>query len=204
MLMFITVPSERYSIAEEVQMALEGGCRWIQLRLDNATDEEFRQTAQEVIPMCQEHEAFLVFDGHAELAMEMSVHGVNLAKGQMNPLQAREMMGAEAIIGITATNAADVLNVRTWDVDYAEVTPFATLGAEGCDAIVKKVREADMLLPLVAVGGVTVDDIPAIMETGINGVAVGKAIVSAADPVEYVRSLLAALEKYKPSAKYDR
>ena len=53
MLMFITHPSDRYSIAEEVQMVLEGGCRWIQLRLKNASDEEFRQTAMELIPLCK-------------------------------------------------------------------------------------------------------------------------------------------------------
>ena len=53
MLQFITHPSDKYSIAEEVQMVLEGGCKWIQLRLKDATDEEFRQTAKEIIPLCQ-------------------------------------------------------------------------------------------------------------------------------------------------------
>lgn len=80
MLQFITHPSDKYSIAEEVQMALEGGCKWIQLRLKDASDEEFRQTALEIIPLCQESEAFLVFDDRVELAMEMSVHGVHLGK----------------------------------------------------------------------------------------------------------------------------
>ncbi|MDE5954250.1 MAG: thiamine phosphate synthase, partial [Duncaniella sp.] len=70
MLQFITHPSDRYSIAEEVQMALEGGCKWIQLRLKDASDEEFRQTALEIIPLCQENEALLVFDDRLELAME--------------------------------------------------------------------------------------------------------------------------------------
>ena len=72
MLQFITHPSERYTIAEEVQMVLEGGCKWIQLRLKDATDKEFRQTALEIIPLCKENEAFLVFDDRVELAIEMS------------------------------------------------------------------------------------------------------------------------------------
>lgn len=195
-------------------MALEGGCKWIQLSMKDASDEEYRQTALEVIPMCQENEAFLVFENRVELATEMSVHGVVLMQSKMNGLQAREAMGAEAIVGITATNAADVLNVRTWDVDYAEVAPFradaalpysvAPLGTEGCEAIVKTVREADMLLPLVAVGSVTLEDIPAIMETGINGVAMSEAVTAAPDPVAYVKQVVEALEKYKPSAKYDQ
>ncbi len=94
MLQFITHPSDKYSIPEEVQMVLEGGCKWIQLRMKDASDEEFRETALEIIPMCQENEAFLVFDDRVELAMELSVHGVHLGKNDMNPLLARETMGA--------------------------------------------------------------------------------------------------------------
>ena len=124
MLMFITHPSDRYSIAEEVQMVLEGGCKWIQLRLKDASDEEFRQTALEIIPLCKEHEAFLVFDDRVELAMEMGVHGVHLGKNDMDPLQARETMGAEAIIGITANTAEDILKYKGRDVDYVGLGPY--------------------------------------------------------------------------------
>ncbi|MDE6178878.1 MAG: thiamine phosphate synthase, partial [Duncaniella sp.] len=66
MLIFKTYPSERYSIAEEVQMALEGGCRWIELGMRGASDEEFRAAAMEIIPMCKEHEAYLMFDGRVD------------------------------------------------------------------------------------------------------------------------------------------
>lgn len=201
--MFITHPSDRYSIAEEVQMALEGGCKWIQLRMKDASDEEFRQTALEIIPMCQENEVFLVFDDRVELAMEMGVHGVHLGKNDMNPLQARETMGAEAIIGVTANTADDIIRFRGWDVDYVGLGPFRytttksnlspVLGIDGYREIVKAVRDSGMTLPIVAIGGITIDDIPAIMATGVNGVAVSGAIINADDPVEYTRNLLEKL-----------
>lgn len=201
--MFITHPSDRYSIAEEVQMALECGCKWIQLRMKDASDEEFRQTALEIIPMCQENEAFLVFDDRVELAMEMGVHGVHLGKNDMNPLQARETMGAEAIIGVTANTADDIIRFRGWDVDYVGLGPFRytttksnlspVLGIDGYREIVKAVRDSGMTLPIVAIGGITIDDIPAIMATGVNGVAVSGAILNADDPVEYTRNLLEKL-----------
>lgn len=203
MLMFITHPSDRYSIAEEVQMALEGGCKWIQLRMKDASDEEFRQTALEIIPMCRENEAFLVFDDRVELAMEMGVHGVHLGKNDMNPLQARETMGAEAIIGVTANTADDIIRFRGWDVDYVGLGPFRytttksnlspVLGIDGYREIVKAVRDSGMTLPIVAIGGITINDIPAIMATGVNGVAVSGAIINADDPVEYTRNLLEKL-----------
>lgn len=203
--MFITHPSERYSIAEEVQMVLEGGCKWIQLRLKNASDEEFRQIALEIIPLCKEHEAFLVFDDRVELAMEMGVHGVHLGKNDMNPLEARETMGAEAIIGVTANTAEDILKYKGRDVDYVGLGPYRftttkeklspVLGIEGYAQIVKTVREADMLLPIVAIGGITLEDIPALMSTGINGVAVSGSIINSPDPVDYTRKLLDALNE---------
>lgn len=205
MLQFITHPSDRYSIAEEVQMVLEGGCKWIQLRLKDASDEEFRQTALEIIPLCKENEAFLVFDDRVELAKEMSVHGVHLGKDDMNPLVARENMGPEAIIGCTANTAADIIAFRGWDVDYVGLGPFRytttksklspIIGLDGYRTIVDEVRKTDILIPIVAIGGITLEDIPAIMDTGVNGVAMSGAIINAPDPVEYTHSAISALRE---------
>ncbi|TGG36524.1 thiamine phosphate synthase [Duncaniella freteri] len=207
MLMFITHPSDRYSIAEEVQMVLEGGCKWIQLRIKDISDEEFRQTALEIIPLCKENEAFLVFDDRVELAMEMGVHGVHLGKNDMNPLQARETMGAEAIIGVTANTADDILRLKGWDVDYVGLGPFRytttkknlspLLGPDGYREVVNKVREADIPLPIVAIGGITLEDIPEIMATGVNGVAVSGSIINAPNPVKYTRQLIETLNSTK-------
>ncbi len=207
MLMFITHPSDRYSIAEEVQMVLEGGCKWIQLRIKDISDEEFRQTALEIIPLCKENEAFLVFDDRVELAMEMGVHGVHLGKNDMNPLQARETIGAEAIIGVTANTADDILRLKGWDVDYVGLGPFRytttkknlspLLGPDGYREVVNKVREADIPLPIVAIGGITLEDIPEIMATGVNGVAVSGSIINAPNPVKYTRQLIETLNSTK-------
>lgn len=207
MLMFITHPSDRYSIAEEVQMVLEGGCKWIQLRIKDISDEEFRQTALEIIPLCKENEAFLVFDDRVELAMEMGVHGVHLGKNDMNPLQARETMGAEAIIGVTANTADDILRLKGWDVDYVGLGPFRytttkknlspLLGPDGYREVVNKVREADIPLPIVAIGSITLEDIPEIMATGVNGVAVSGSIINAPEPVKYTRQLIETLNSTK-------
>lgn len=205
--MFITHPSDRYSIAEEVQMALEGGCKWIQLRMKDASDEEFRQTALEIIPLCKENEAFLVFDDRVELAMEMGVHGVHLGKNDMDPLQAREIMGAEAIIGVTANTADDIIRLKGWDVDYVGLGPYRytstkknlspLLGTDGYRDVVNKAREAGVLLPIVAIGGISIEDIPAIMSTGVNGIAVSGSIINAQDPVDYTRRILSALNSNK-------
>ena len=205
MLQFITHPNDKYSIPEEVQMVLEGGCKWIQLRMKDASDEEFRETALEIIPMCQGNEAFLVFDDRVELAMELSVHGVHLGKNDMNPLLARETMGASAIIGCTANTAEDILKFKGWDVDYVGLGPFRytttksnlspIIGIDGYEKIVKEVREADILLPIVAIGGITIDDVEPLMKTGINGIAMSGAIINAPDPVAYTAEVLKRLKR---------
>ena len=124
MLQFITHPSDRYSIAEEVQMAIEGGCRWIQLRMKDASDEEVRQTALDIIPMCQETDTFLIIDDRVSVVNDLKVSGVHLGKDDMNPLEAREILGPHAIIGITANTAEDIIKYKGKDVDYIGLGPF--------------------------------------------------------------------------------
>lgn len=205
MLQFITHESERYSIAEEVQMAIEGGCRWIQLRMKAATDEEVRETALEIIPMCKETDTFLIIDDRVNVVADLKVSGVHLGKEDMDPLEARELLGPHAIIGITANTANDILKYKGKDIDYAGVGPFRftttkkrlapELGLDGYREIVHTVREAGMDLPLVAIGGISLDDIDPLRETGVNGIAMSGAIINAPDPVLYTSRVMERLLK---------
>lgn len=193
MLQFITHESDRYSIAEEVQMAIEGGCRWIQLRMKDASDEEVRATAIDIIPMCQETDTFLIIDDRVELVNELKVSGVHLGKTDMDPLQARDLLGPHVIIGITANTADDIIKYKGKDVDYVGLGPFRftttkknlapELGLDGYRKIVAEVKAAGVELPIVAIGGITLNDVEPIMETGVRGIAVSGAIVNADDPV---------------------
>lgn len=207
MLQFITHPSEKYSIAEEVQMALEGGCKWIQLRLKDASDEEFRAIAGEIIPLCQEAGAFLVFDDRVQLAIEMKVHGVHLGKEDMSPIEARELMGPDAIIGVTANTADDILKLKGQDIDYVGLGPmrFTTtkarlapqIGIDGYKAIIDKVRSQNMDIHIVAIGGINIADIPQLMATGVSGIAMSGAIINAPDPVSETAMIIETLNNCK-------
>ena len=203
MLQFITHHSARYSIAEEVQMAIEGGCRWIQLRMKNSTDEEVKETALQLIDMCREHDAFLIIDDRVNVVNDLKVSGVHLGKEDMNPMEARELLGPNAIIGVTANTAEDILAFKGKDVDYVGLGPFRytttkeklapVIGIDGYKEIVKQVRDAGVELPIVAVGGITLEDVPALMETGVNGIAVSGAIINAPDPMLYTSKIMEKL-----------
>ncbi|MDE7025706.1 MAG: thiamine phosphate synthase [Paramuribaculum sp.] len=190
-------------MAEEVQMAIEGGCRWIQLRMKDASDSEVRNVAMELIPMCRETDTFLIIDDRVELVNELKVSGVHLGKNDMDPLEARELLGPHAIIGITANTADDILRYKGKDVDYVGLGPFRhtttkqklspILGLEGYESIITQVREAGMDIPIVAIGGVTSDDIEPLLATGVNGIAMSGAIINATDPVDYTKKLMTKL-----------
>ena len=159
--------------------------------------------AMEIIPMCRETETFLIIDDRVELVNELKVSGVHLGKNDMDPLEAREILGPHAIIGITANTAEDIIRYKGKDVDYVGLGPFRhtttkknlspVLGIEGYASVVSQVRQAGVELPIVAIGGITIDDIDAIMATGVNGIAVSGAIINAPDPVEYTNHIMQKL-----------
>ncbi|MYM13748.1 thiamine phosphate synthase [Muribaculum intestinale] len=207
MLQFITHPSPRFSITEEVRLVLEGGCKWIQLRMKDASYDEMRATALEIIPLCKENDAIMVIDDNVRLTDELRVHGVHLGKNDMPPRQAREELGPHAIIGVTANTAEDILAMRGIDVDYVGLGPFRftttksalspVIGLDGYRDIISAIRNAGSELPVVAIGGITLDDIVPLMETGINGVAMSGAIINAPDPKEYTAKVIEALNRYQ-------
>ena len=184
-------------------MALEAGCKWIQLRMKDATDEQVRETALELIPMCKENDAFLIIDDRVNVVNDLRVSGVHLGRDDMDPMQARELLGPHAIIGVTANTAEEIIKWKGKDVDYVGVGPFRftttkknlapEIGLEGYRSIVRQVRAAGVELPLVAVGGITLEDVDSIMATGVQGLAVSGAIINAPDPVLYTGKILERL-----------
>ena len=205
MLQFITHKSDRFSIAEEVKMVIDGGCRWVQLRMKDVSDEEVKSVAEQIIPMCQETDTILVIDDRVELTMDLKVHGVHLGKNDMPAVDAREYLGAGAIIGVTANTAQDIIAYKKVDVDYVGLGPFRytttksnlspIIGLDGYHNIITEVRNAGVELPIVAIGGITLEDVAELMSTGVNGVAMSGAILSAENPTEYTKRVIEALNK---------
>ncbi|MEE0975576.1 MAG: thiamine phosphate synthase [Muribaculaceae bacterium] len=191
MLQFITHKSDRFSYAEQVKMVIEGGCRWVQLNMENATDDEFKKVAEEITPLCQETDTILVFDGRVELTMDMKVHGVHLHRTNMPAGQAREFLGAGAIIGVTVNTATEIMATRGLDVDY--VTLACDLTTNDYKRIVNEVRIAGIELPIVAAGDISIQEIPQLLSDGVNGIALSKSIVDAENPVAFTREVISVL-----------
>lgn len=199
-LQFITHQTEQYSYLDSARMALEGGCKWIQLRMKEAPLDEVECVALELKPLCKQHDALLVLDDHVELTKKLEVDGVHLGKNDMPIAEARRVLGEGFIIGGTANTFDDVKAHYQAGADYIGCGPFRftttkknlspVLGLEGYRSIIARMEEEGIDLPVVAIGGITYDDIPQLLQTGINGIAMSGSILRADDPVEETRRLL--------------
>ena len=122
-LQFITHQTDRYTYFESALMALEGGCKWIQLRMKEAPYEEVEAVALQLKPLCKEKEAILLLDDHVELAKKLEVDGVHLGKKDMPIDQARQLLGEAFIIGGTANTFEDVVQHYRAGADYLGIGP---------------------------------------------------------------------------------
>lgn len=138
----------------------------------------------------------------AAMARGEHVHGVHLGQTDLPVAAARELLGPDAIIGLT-TGTAELVrkaNEQADLLDYVGCGPFRPTPTKnsGREPLgVDKYRELVALsrVPLVAIGGVTAEDAPALARTGVAGVAIVRALMSAPDPAAYARSVCAALEE---------
>jgi len=197
---FITHRNDRYGYADGARMALRGGCKWIQLRMKDATDDEVRSVAEEIQPLCRQYEAILILDDRVELAKELKADGVHVGRSDMPVDEARCVLGEEFIIGGTANTFADIERLHRQGADYIGCGPFRftatkeklapVLGIGGYRDIVRRMRGAGIDLPVVAIGGITRADIPLIMETGVNGIALSGAVLNAENPVTEMERII--------------
>ncbi len=218
-LQFITHQTERYSYIDSARIALEGGCRWIQLRMKDADETLLEETALIVQKMCKDYDATFIIDDNVFLAKKIKAAGVHLGKNDMPIAEARKILGDDFIIGGTVNSFEDVLLSqqslsteytpsplpvpRSPLPDYFGCGPFRftstkknlapILGLEGYCNILKKMKENDINIPLVAIGGITKDDIPELLKIGVDGIALSGSILRAENPVEEMRNVIMAI-----------
>lgn len=205
MIQFISHYTEKYSYTDSVRLALEGGCRWIQLRMKDTTTEEMLPVALEVQRMCGEAGATFIIDDNVELVKRIGADGVHLGKNDMPIGEARKVLGSGFIIGGTANTFQDVKSHYLSGADYIGCGPFRftttkkglspILGLEGYRSIVAQMRAEGVDLPIVAIGGITAEDIPAIKETGVTGIALSGTVLRAEDPALEMKRIIETEKK---------
>lgn len=199
MLQFITDSPTPEGTARQALQALEGGCRWIQIRMKDATDEGIVRAAEMILPLSREYGATLIIDDRVEIVQRTGADGVHLGKGDMHPTEARRILGKDKILGATVNTLADIKSLPLEDIDYLGAGPFRftvtkkrlspILGLEGYRELMTELRKFSDI-PVVAIGGITLEDIPSLLDCGVTGIAVSGAISKAENPVQATERLL--------------
>lgn len=202
-LQFISHFTEQYSYMDSIHMALQGGCRWVQLRVKRQSDETVRPLAIQVQQLCKEHDAVFIIDDRVELVKELKADGVHLGKNDMPVSEARCLLGEEFIIGGTANTFEDICHLARQGVDYIGCGPYRftttkeklspLLGAEGYRRLLQAMHEQQLTTPLVAIGGINFDDLPTLTDCGIKGIALSGCILRAPDPIEAMKEWMEAI-----------
>lgn len=211
MIQFITHTNERYDYLDGVRMALEGGCRWIQLRMKDASEEEVLKTAKSTRKLCRKYGAVFILDDYVELVERTGADGVHLGKDDMPIDKARRLLGKDKIIGGTANTFEDVKRIYSAGADYIGCGPFRftttkkklspILGLDGYSRIIEQMNAYGINIPVIAIGGILLQDVSDITQTGVSGVAVSGAILNANNDDNPVTTMKRFINELKSSNK---
>lgn len=206
MLQFITNENASVSPEKQILDAIEGGCRWIQIRLKNASDDDIRDLFFKIRDKAKETLTTIIINDRVELAKSLGpegVAGVHLGKEDMPASEARLKLGPDAIIGVTAHSFEEAESFKGLDVDYIGIGPFAhtetkkdlapVLGLDGLADIMVRIKDVQMDINCVAVGGVRLEDVQPLLAIGMNGIAVSGAIANSGDIKKATEEFLAEL-----------
>ena len=171
----IRYKSENY--LRNIREALESGCKWIQLQVnDNENNDEAIKAVADIKAMCRKHEAMIIVEGCNSLAQKAEVDGV--FNDSANPeviRDARKSLGEGYIIGVFANNYSSISSAQKSGADYVCVGPFGksseALNAEDYQNITSQLHENGQSIPVVAFGEIAVEDETFLVASGIDGVA---------------------------------
>ena len=184
------------SVTEEL---LRAGVSCVQLREKNASDEEILQEAALLKEICERYNVPLIINDRPDLAQKANASGVHVGLSDMGIQKARQLLGPDYIIGGSAHNVDEALAAESAGADYigcgavfgsTTKTNVSQLPVETLKAICKAVK-----IPVVAIGGITHDNLPLLTGSGISGAAVISALYAPDNKTEAVRTLLDIIER---------
>lgn len=196
-LLYISQETPESSHAENIRAACEAGCRWVQLRVKSG---DVSAVAFEAKQICDHFGAKLSINDHPVIARTIGAYGLHVGLQDMPVNEARKIVGKDCWLGGTANTLSEALMHAAAGTDYIGAGPFrftATkknlspiLGIEGYHGLMKGISGK---LPVLAIGGILLEDIPALMNTGVHGIAVSGLITHAPDKKVMVTRILKLL-----------
>lgn len=179
-LQYISYPNKDGDHIPGIKSVLEGGVKWIQLRMKNHSIEDIKKSALIVKDLCAMYGATFILNDHPELVALLGTDGVHLGKSDLPPIEARKLIGENKILGRTCHSLEDLKQASVWPINYIGFGPYKfTKTKENIDGILGieifgKLEEWNKeyeLKPIVGIGGIEEEDIKPLTTFGIKGIA---------------------------------
>ena len=181
------------TLYEVVKESLDGGATFIQLREKNLDQEHFLEEAKELKKLCAEYKVPFVINDNVDIALEIDADGVHVGQSDMEAGDVRTKLGPDKIIGVSAQTVEQAILAEKRGADYLGVGAVFPTGSKDDAVEVSHDTLRDICkavsIPVIAIGGITVDNTPVLAGTGICGIAVISAIYAQENILEATKKL---------------
>ena len=184
---------DREAFCETVERAIAGGVTLVQLREKMATSRDFYELALRVKAITDRHNVPLIINDRLDIALAVNADGLHVGQEDLPVAVARRLLGPDKILGATAATVADALEAQAAGADYlgsGAVYPTSTKPGKAVLPLktLSQIKQA-VHIPVVAIGGISADNIGALRQSKVDGVAVVSAIMDNSDPASAARAL---------------
>ena len=191
-------------LATLLDAVIEGGCRLVQLREKTMPLNELYPVAQALQRRCREAGCLFIVNDRVDLALAVEADGVHVGQNDLPAREARRLLRPSMILGVSTHDESQARRARDDGADYVAIGSMYPTGSKpgfrlvGPD-LVRRVR-AEIPVPLVAIGGITVDNVADVIRAGADAVAVISAVCATADPTvasrRFIETIRAARESH--------
>lgn len=187
------------NLIQQTEEAIKGGATFVQIREKNLDEQEFEQEAIQLKKLCEKYKIPFVVNDNVQFAKKIDADGVHIGQDDMNPLEARKILGEHKIIGVSAQTVEEAVLAEKQGADYLGVGAVFHTGSKD-DAIevppetLKSICKA-VKIPVVAIGGITKYNVHELKDSGICGISVISAIFAQKDITAATKDLKERVKK---------
>ncbi|MBC8053560.1 MAG: thiamine phosphate synthase [Sphingobacteriaceae bacterium] len=190
---YLTQDLDNRSHVIQAQLACQSGCKWLQYRCLSKPDDELLEEIHQIAAICDDWGATLIVTDHIHLLDRADIQGLHIEDMKADFVSIRQAIGPERTLGASANTLEDIKRIVAANaVDYIGCGPFSLtdtkpneyplLGNAGYKKLVEAMKKNSIDIPVLAVGGIRIEDIDALLKTGIYGIALSAAVNHSEDP----------------------
>ena len=186
-------------LLRQVAEAIDGGAGIVQLREKHLGQADFLEEAERFVALCREKGAVSIINDNVDIAAQVGADGVHIGQEDLEAGRARQMLGPDKVIGVSAHSVAEALAAQAAGADYLGVGAAFVTGtktdAKPISRETIRAITAAVDIPVVAIGGISRDNILELRDCGLDGVAVVSALFAQADVKAAAAELLRLSEE---------